>query len=1045
MFNSMIKTFLHYRTIVILGLVAVVVFGIYKYRQMPIDAFPDISPVMVPIFAEAPGMAPEEIERLIACPIESAMNGLPDVTLVKSTSAFGMAVIYVYFKDNVDIYFARQLVSERLNSVVDQLPQGLAKPELGPISSGLGQVFIYYLKADGEVDTGGKDLNTYLRELNDWVVKYQLQTVPGVTSILSMGGHVLQYQIKLDPDKLYKYNIAINDIVDAVNNNNRNVGGQYLVIGSEEYLVRGIGLLRNLTDIEDITVKETGGIPVHVKDVATVEYGRELRRGVVTHNGKEEIVSGLVLKLYGKNTSEVISSLYRKIEELQHNLPSGVKLVPYYAQADLVNNATDTVKNALLQGIVLVMIVLFLFLGNFRASLIVASSMPFCAAVAIIGMNMLGISANLMSLGGIAIALGMLVDGSIVVTENIIRCLSLTENKELSRIRIIEKAACEVGRPIAFALIIIIAVFVPLFALEGVEGKMFKPMALAVILALFGSIFAAVVNAPVLSSILLKPQKEAGLQLLRRLDDIVYRPALKLALKVRYLVFAAAAIGVALSIWAMALVGKEFMPTLEEGSILIGVSMVPSISLDKAEATVKELERRIMKLQPVRETVSRIGRPEAGSHPHPVNYAEIHIELKPDSKWLGYDSKKQIISKLREELSHLPGVNLNFSQPIQNAFDELLSGIKAFFAIKLYGEDLEVLKTKAEEIHKAIADIPGIVDLAVEQSYGQPQVQIIFNPEKAARYGVSGDSVMQLIETAVGGKDIGNIYQNTRRYAIHLRYNEKSRQAPEVLEQLQIRAANGHNIMLKQVADIKITEGPVQINREKNQRRWIIQGNIQGRALNHIVEDIKQRIAERVKLPPGYYVEFGGQFENQQRAMRKLMIIVPIVIAVIFILLSMTFKSIRHAAIVMVNVPLAMIGGVLGLLITDQFLSVPASVGFIALLGIAMQDAVVLVADFNQLREEGVPLKDAVIEGALIRFRPVVLTTLTTLLGLLPLLLSGGAGAEVQRPLAAIVVWGLISSTLLTLFLLPSFYYVVERVADKKTLKQQQKSNIVES
>lgn len=1041
MFNSLIKTFLHYRTIVLLGLLSVVAFGIYKYKQMPIDAFPDISPVMVPVFAEAPGMAPEEIERLISYPIESAMNGLPDVTLVKSTSAFGMAVVYVYFKDDINIYFARQLVSERLNSVEDQLPQGIDKPELGPISSGLGQIFIYYLKADGEVDTGGKDLNTYLREINDWVVKYQLQTVPGVTSILSMGGHVLQYQIKLDPDKLRKYNITIDNVVDAVNNNNRNVGGQYLVIGSEEYLVRGIGLLRDLTDIEDITIRETGGTPVHIKDVATVGYGREIRRGVVTRNGEGEIVSGLVLKLYGKNTSEVISALYKKIRELQQNLPAGVKLEPYYEQADLVNNATDTVKNALLQGIVLVMIVLVLFLGNFRASLIVASSMPFCAAVAIIGMDMLGISANLMSLGGIAIALGMLVDGSIVVTENIIRCLGLTENKSLSRLQIIEKAACEVGRPIAFALIIIIAVFVPLFALEGVEGKMFKPMAFAVTLALFGSIFAAVINAPVLSSIFLKTRKESGLQILHRLDDIIYRPALKFALKIRYLVFAAAAIGVALSIWALAVVGKEFMPILEEGSILIGVSMVPSISLDKAEDTVKEIERKIMKYQPVRETVSRIGRPEAGSHPHPVNYAEIHIELKPKEKWKGFKTKKQLVSKLRGELSKYPGVNLNFSQPIQNAFDELLSGIKAFFAIKLYGEDLDVLRSKAEEIHKAISDVPGVVDLAVEQSFGQPQVQVIFDPERAARYGVSGDSVMQLIETAVGGKDIDNIYQNTRRYAIHLRYDEKYRQDPEMLGQLRVKAANGNDIMLKQVADIKITEGPVQINREKNQRRWIIQGNISGRALSHIVDDIKQRIAEKVKLPPGYYVELGGQFENQQRAMRKLMIIVPIVIAVIFILLSMTFKSIRHAAIVMVNVPLAMIGGVLGLFITGQFLSVPASVGFIALLGIAMQDAVVLVADFNQLREEGVPLKDAVLEGALIRFRPVVLTTLTTLLGLLPLLLSDGIGAEVQRPLAAIVIWGLISSTLLTLFLLPSFYYVIERIVEKYTYKKGSVSN----
>lgn len=1032
MFNSIIKSALHYRTIVVLVLLAITAIGIYRYEKMPIDAFPDVSPVMVPVFAEAPGMAPEEIERLISYPIESAMNGLPNITLVKSTSAFGMAVVYVYFKDNVDIYFARQLVSERLNSVAGQLPQGIDKPALGPISSGLGQIFIYYLKADGKVNTGGKDLNTYLREINDWVVKFQLKTVPGVTSILSMGGHVLQYQINVDPYKLRKYNISLDEIIEAVNSNNHNVGGQYLVIGAEEYLVRGIGLLRNLDDIRQIPLKEEGGIPILIGDIAKVEYGREIRRGTVTHNGTEEIVSGLVLKLYGENTSKVISALYKKIKELQQNLPAGVKLVPYYEQAHLVDNANKTVKNALLQGIGLVLLVLFLFLGSFRASLIVASSIPFCAAVAIIGMERLGISANLMSLGGIAIALGMLVDGAIVVTENILRHFSLPENAGMDKLKIIEKAACEVGRPIAFALMIIIAVFVPLFTLEGVEGKMFKPMAFAICLALFGSIFAAVINAPVLASLLLKPKKEKGLQLLNRFASSVYRPALHMALKARYILFILAGCGVIFSVFALTKIGKEFMPTLEEGSILIGVSMAPSIGLDKAEQTIKALERKIMKLQPVQETVSRIGRPEAGSHPHPVNYAEIHIEFKPETDWKGFKNKQEIIDKLRKNLSVYPGINLNFSQPIQNSFDELLSGIKAFFAIKLYGEDLKILRSKAEEIRKAIADIPGVVDLAVEQSFGQPQVQVIIDRKKAARYGVSGSSVMQLIETAVGGRDIDNIYQNTRRYGIHLRYDKKFRQDPEILKQLQVLAADGHNIMLGQIAEVRVTEGPVQINREKNHRRWIIQGNISGRALSHIVGDIKKRIKEKVKLPPGYFVELGGQFENQQRAMNRLMIIVPIVIAVIFILLSMAFKSVRHALIVMINVPLALIGGVLGLLITDQFLSVPASVGFIALLGIAMQDAVVMVADFNQLRQEGVPLKDAIIKGSLIRFRPVILTTLTTLLGLLPLLLSHGIGAEVQRPLAAIVIWGLTSSTLLTLFLLPSFYYVIERMNEKR-------------
>lgn len=1036
MFEKIIRTVLHYRSIAILFMLAVTAFGLYRYEKMPIDAFPDVSPVMVPIFAEAPGMAPEEIERLISYPIESAMNGLPDITLVKSTSAFGMAVIYVYFKDSVDIYFARQLVAERLNSISGQLPDNIEKPVLGPISSGLGQIFTYYLKAEGKIDTGGKELNVYLREINDWIVKFQLQTVPGVTSILSMGGYVLQYQIDVDPYKMQKFSITLDDLINAVNSNNRNVGGQYLVIGAEEYLVRGIGLLNNLEDIRNIAVKEHSGIPVHIRDIAKVSYGKEIRRGAVIHNGKEDIVSGLVLKLYGENTSKVIKALYKKVKEIQANLPAGIKLVPYYEQANLVEKANSTVKKALIQGVVLVLLILFVFLGRFRASLIVASSIPFCAAVAIIGMDRLGISANLMSLGGIAIALGMLVDGGIVVTENILRHFKLPENAGLSKIKIIEKAACEVGRPIAFALIIIIAVFVPLFALEGVEGKMFKPMAFAICLALMGSIFAAVVNAPVLASLLLKPKAKEKFNLLNSLSETVYRPLLKMAIKARYLLFIIAGCGVLFSIFALMKVGKEFMPTLEEGSILIGVSMAPSISLKKAEETIKTLSKKIGKFQPVHETVSKIGRPEAGSHPHPVNYAEIHIALKPEKQWKVFKNKNELVAELRKALVSYPGINVNFTQPIQNSFDELLSGIKAFFAIKLYGEDMGILRTKAEEIRKAVADIPGVVDLAVEQNFGQPQVQVILDRKRCARYGISGNAVMQLVEAAVGGSDIDTIYQNTRRYAIHLRYQEKFRQDPETLRQLQIRTADGKNILLGQIAEIRVTEGPVQINRENNHRRWIIQGNISGRALSHIVADIRKRIKEKVKLPTGYFVELGGQFENQQRAMNRLLIIVPVVIALIFVLLSITFKSVRHAMIVMVNVPLALIGGSAGLLITDQFLSVPASVGFIALFGIAIQDAVVMVADFNQLRDEGCSLHDSIIEGSLIRFRSVVLTTLTTLFGLLPLLLSHGPGAETQRPLAAIVIWGLLSSTLLTLFLLPSFYYVVERVFEKRLAKQ---------
>ncbi len=1034
MIEKLIRLGLSLRVLVVCLIGGVIGFGVYMYRETPRDAFPDISPVMVPIFTEAPGLAAEEVELMITLPIETMMSGLPDVALVKSTTGFGLSVVYVYFADAVDIYFARQLVTERLQAAEGELPPGLARPELGPISTGLGQIFIYYLQADpARIDTEGKELYAYLRELNDFVVKRQLQTVPGVTAILSMGGHVLQYQVKLDPEKLQQYDLSFEDIRAAIEANNRNVGGQYLEIGSEEYLVRGLGMLKTLDDLRAVTIREQGGIPLKLGEVAEVAYGPDIRRGVVNHNGEEEVVAGIVLKLHGENTSRVIRALHQKLEAVRASLPEGVSIVPYYDQASLVENASYTVESALLQGILLVVLVLAVALWNVRASLIVALSMPFCAALAMIALNYCGISANLMSLGGIAIALGMLVDGSIVVVENIMRHLSLAEHTGKSRMRIILEASQEVGRPIAFALSIIIAVFIPIFLFEGVEGKMFKPLAFSIVVALGGSILAAVLNAPVLASFLFRAQGKSGAQT-RRTERIlqctrrVYGGALRVALRWRYGLFAVVALALGGSLWMVTTVGREFIPTLEEGSILITANMAPSISLTQAERTVRNLERIIRKHPEVKEIVSRIGRPEAGSHPHPVNFAEIQVELKPLSGTVvGAQERQRIVAELREELQHYPGVTLNFSQPIQNAFDELLSGTRAYFALKLYGEDLAVLRTKAEEIRKAIAKVPGVVDLSVEQSYGQPQIQVELNHEAMARYGVTGQDVMQMVESAIGGENVSSIYRNTRRYAINVRLDEPFRASTEALGELKLKTASGKYITLNQVTTLRVTEGPIQINREKIQRRWTIQGNIAGRAPSEIVHDMRAVIAEEVTLPPGYTVEFGGQFESQERAMRKLLIVVPMVIGLIFVLLWMTFSSLRNALTVMLNVPLALIGGVAGLVATGQFLSVPAAVGFIALLGIAVQDAVVMITDFRDLRKRGVVLESAIVEGSVIRFRSVILTTLTTLLGLLPLLLSTGIGAEVQRPLAAIVVFGLASSTLLTLFFLPALYYEIER------------------
>jgi len=1025
MINKLIEFSLRIRELIVIALIGVAVFGVYSYRQMEVDAFPDISPVMVPVFAEAHGMAPEEVERLITYPIENAMNGLPDVTQIKSTSAFGMAVIYVYFQDDTDIYFARQLVAERLAAAMADLPEMHEPPALGPISTGLGQIFIYYLTVDESVDTEGKDPDVYLRELNDWVVKVQLQSVPGVTDILSIGGHVLQYQVRVNPYELHRYNLSLNDVVDAIRANNRNAGGQFLVLGSEESLVRGIGLLEDLEQIRDIPVRVVDGVPVTVGAVAEVAYGSEIRRGVVTHNGEQEVVSGLVLKLYGENTSEVIEKLYAKVADVQASLPQGVKLVPYYEQAELVEQATGTVKAALLAGAVLVALTLLFFMGNLRSAVIVVLSLPICALIAVIMMGVNHVSANLMSLGGIAIAIGMLGDGAIVMVENIYRHLGLPQNRTREKAAVILDAAREVSRPIFFSIAIIILVFLPIYTLQGVEGKMFTPMAFTITFALVGSMAVALIVSPVLSCFLVKQGEHKTGRMIEMLKA-GYRPLLERSQRRRGIVVGCAVIAFALSLLILPMLGTEFIPTLEEGSILIGVTMAPSISLEEATKTVMRLEREVMKHPGIEETISRIGRPEAGSHPHPVNYAEIHIELHPST------DKAELIEQLEASLAAVPGAQLNFTQPIQNAFDELLSGIKAQIAIKVFGEDLDVLQRTAAEIRESVEDVPGLVDLSTEQNFGQPQVQIEVDRAACARYGIAVADVLELVELAIGGESVDQILLNTRRFGIHVRYQEAFRANPNALRNLLVPTRDKSLVALEQIADIKEVVGPIQINREKNQRRWIVQGNVRGRDLGSVADDIRAKISSEVNLPTGYFVEYGGQFENQQRAMRRLSIIVPIVIVAVFVLLWMTFGAWRDAFIIIVNIPLALIGGIVGLWFTGEYLSVPAAVGFIALFGIAVQNGVVLVSYFNQLRCDGMSLRYAVIEGGMLRLRPVLMTALTTVLGLLPLLLSKGIGSEVQRPLAVVVVFGLTTSTLLTLFVIPAVYTLVESRLPKK-------------
>lgn len=1008
--------------LVLIAIVGFISWGVVEYKKLPKDAFPDLSPVMVPVFAEGHGLSPEEVERLITTPIEARMNGLPGVERVKSTSAFGMAVVYVYFKDNVDIYFARSLVSQRLADAVADLPPMDEPPSLGPISTGLGEVFMYYLEIDSTAQVPvGMDPLAYVRSINDWQVKKQLASVPGVTEILSMGGQVLQYQVRLDPYKLERFGLGIPDVIETISENNHNVGGGFLVYGAEEFLLGGIGVLRDIEDLRNMPVKSVNGSTVLLSDLGDVVYGNEERRGVVTRDGKGEVVSGIVLKLYGENTSVVIAKLREKVAAVQENLPKGIRLVPYYDQNELVEKATGTVLSALFEGSALVVAILFLFLWNIRSAGIVALSLPISALAGAICMSLSGISANLMSFGGIAIAIGMLGDASIVVVENVYRRLGLLKEHSLkSRIKEILDATAEVARPILFSVLIIVLVFLPILTLEGVEGKMFKPLALTIVFSLIGSLFAAFIAAPVLARILLKEGGHSEPFFMKWLRTSYTRFLQK---AVRYPVGIAIAAGVML-IWALSLVpklGTEFIPALEEGAIQIGIAAAPSTGLDKMQEMMGKMERMAQEFPEVEWVVTRIGRPEAGSHPHPVNTASMQIALKPMNTWR-YPDKPALVQALSNHLGQYPGVQLNLTQPIQHVFDELLSGVRTQLAVKVYGKDLDTLRQLADQIKESIEGVEGLVDLNAEQGFGQPQVQVHVDRERAARLGVTAHSVLEAVEIAGGGEVVSQLYGPTGRNGIQVRFAPEFRKDTAALSRIPVEGRDGIKVPLADVARIVEVLGPVQVNHEKGSRVWTVGANVRGRDMGSVVSDMKRQMREKVKLPPGYEFEIGGQFTNQERAMSKLQLIVPMVLVAIFLLLYLALGSIRSSALIFLNVPLALVGGLAGLWIFEQYLSVPAAVGFIALFGIAVQNGIMMVSIINTMVEEGSSIAHAVLEGASQRLRPVLMTAGATVLGLIPLLFATGIGSEVQKPLAIVVVCGLVTSTALTLVLMPVLY-----------------------
>lgn len=995
--------------------------GYYSYHQLPVDAFPDVTPALVQVFTETEGLAPEEVERYVTYPVEVAMNGLPNLKEIRSVSNFGLSVINVYFEEGTNIYFARQLVNERLQLAREEIPEGFGEPEMGPITTGLGQILFYFVE-----DESGQRSPEEMRQIQDWLIKFNIQTVPGVTEVLSLGGEVKQFHILVRSAALLRYDLALHDVVEAVKANNANVGAQFIVKNAEEYIVRSIGLASTIADLEGIILKVEDGTPVYLRQVADVIIGGEVRRGLATLDGRGETVAGMVLKLIGTNTSQVIAAVKARLAEINRVLPPGIKVVPYYDQATLVGKAVKTVMDALVQGVALVAVVLLVFMGGLRPSLVVAASIPFSIFFAFILMKVFGISANLMSLGGLAIAIGMMVDGTIVMVENVDRMLRTSDPDE-PRLHVVARACMEVARPIVFAISIIIIVFLPLFTLQGVEGKTFKPLAYTVALAMLGSLIFALLLAPVTSALIMRRPRRADQgaseSLVVRALLFIYRPLVTRFVRFRLLAVLLAVGLLVLGGVIFPRLGSEFVPRLNEGDLLVRATMAPSISLDEAAATMGRFERRMLAQFPeVTRVVTRVGRGEVGAHADPVNSAEAFVALKPQDQWQTATNLGDLYAKMEEAFEDFPGVQFNFTQPIAAAVDELLTGIKAELAIKIFGPDMEVLKTKSAEIEAVLRDVPGAADVQKDQVTGTPQLRITVDRQAIARYGINVEDVQEIVRTAVGGETAGQIFEGIARFDILVRYHPEDRGSAAAIGRILVPAPGGVTVSLSALARLEEIVGPRQITRENTQRFITVQCNVRGRDMGSFVEDAQRAIDAQVPLPPGYLMQWGGQFELQQEANRRLALVIPATLLLVFLMLFSSFNSVKNALLILLNIPLALVGGIVALWLSAQNLSVPASIGFIALFGIALENGMVLVTYLNQLIRDGVSMAEASVNGACLRLRPVLMTATTTALGLLPLLFSHGTGSEVQRPLATVVIGGLVSSTVLTLLVIPALY-----------------------
>lgn len=1039
MFERIIRFAIEHRWLVMLAVLGMAGYGIYSYQQLPIDAVPDITNVQVQVNTSAPGYSPLETEQRVTYPLETVMSGLPNLEQTRSLSRYGLSQITVIFKDGTDIFFARQLVNERLQGAKDQLPSGIT-PSLGPISTGLGEIYLWTVEAkDGATKQDGSPYTpTDLREIQDWIIKPQLRNVPGVTEINSIGGFSKEFLVAPSPQKLASYGLSLQSIVTALDKNNGNVGAGYIERRGEQYLIRAPGQVRSLEDIRNIILSNVQGVPVRIRDVADVDFGQELRTGAATENGRE-VVLGTVFMLIGQNSRAVSQAVDKKMVEINRSLPEGVEAITVYDRTVLVDKAINTVKKNLAEGAVLVIVVLFLFLGNIRAALITAAVIPLAMLFTFTGMVTNHVSANLLSLG--ALDFGIIIDGAVVIVENCVRRLAHAQAHHkrpltrTERFHEVYAASQEARRPLLFGQLIIMIVYLPIFALTGVEGKMFHPMAFTVVIALIGAMILSITFIPAAVALFIGNKVAEKENMLMLFAKRRYEPLLTRSLVNKPVVITFALVMMMVSGVIASRLGSEFIPSLNEGDMALQALRIPGTSLTQSVAMQQQIERTLKaKFPEIERVFARTGTAEVASDPMPPNISDGYIMLKPEDQWPEpRKTRGELLAAVQKGVAQLPGNSYEFSQPIQLRFNELISGVRSDVAVKVFGDDMEVLNDTAAKVSAVLEKVSGATGVKVEQTTGLPMLTVNIDREKTARYGLNVNDVQEIIATATGGREAGTVFQGDRRFDIVVRLPEYLRTDLEALKRLPIPllVTDGvkriNYIPLGEVASLELAPGPNQISRENGKRRIVVSANVQGRDLGSFVEDAEQRISQQVKVPPGYWTVWGGQYENLQSATNRLKIVVPVSLLLVFVLLFMMFNNIKDGLLVFTGIPFALTGGIVALWMRGIPLSISAAVGFIALSGVAVLNGLVMIAFIRNLREEGRSLDDAVHEGALTRLRPVLMTALVASLGFVPMAIATGTGAEVQRPLATVVIGGIISSTILTLLVLPLLYQLAHR------------------